>query len=61
MDLTEAHQGQIAKFNQFFKGKRERFLGELADIARDVKDQRCNEAVYSQKDVDGIFLPSTSF
>jgi len=51
MELDDANKAQIKRLYQFLRGKRDRHLREVDDIAADVKDDRCAETIYNQEDV----------
>lgn len=54
MDLNDVHKAQISRYFAFFKGKRDRHVKEIADIAEDIKDDRCSDDVYNRDDVQSI-------
>lgn len=53
MELDETNKGQVKRLFAFLKGKRDRHLKELAEVAADVKDDKCGDemTIYNQDDV----------
>eukprot|EP00452_MALV-II_sp_L67-6_P000187 gene187-216_t len=53
MELDETNKGQVKRLFAFLKGKRDRHLKELAEVAADVKDDKCGDdmTIYNQDDL----------